>query len=273
VRAPEAVRRRHPAARIPASPQLREQGFTSLSLKASPGAPSFRCTMIPIPDLFVDSEAETSAVKLPIRSLHQMDCHSCGPVAAWAVARAFGQPPIGYGKFHRLTRCAAGDGAEPPGVRRALRACGLPSSYREDLDFEALRDIIGSGWPVLTGVGHDMFDGDVGDHWVFVYGVGWKPKRVYLGNQGLPLFSTVMWSWKRFKREWNPPGLGRGGRGPAQADCALGNRRDVGPNTPPAWAIVRAPMPASRQVVPRPPTDPRGNLARAPGSWVRGCAI
>jgi hypothetical protein len=170
------IRRPHPGST--ASLHRRGTEFATLLLKPSPGTPSFRCTMIPIPDLFVDGEAEASAVKLPIRSLHQTDCHSCGPVAAWAVARAFGPPPIGYGKFYRLTRCAAGDGAE------------------------------------LTGVGHDMFDEDVGDHWVFVYGVGWTPKHVYLGNQGLPLFSTVMWSWRQFKREWNPRGWGMvvGGR-------------------------------------------------------------
>ncbi len=60
--------------------------------------------------------------------------------------------------------------------------------------------------PVLVAVGREMFE--EGEHRVFVYGIGWRPNRVYLGNTTSPLFSTDEWSWRDFKKEWNSRGWG-----------------------------------------------------------------
>lgn len=145
--------------------------------------------------------------KLLMPSYCQTDWYSCGPIAAWSVLETF-HPDADFATFYHDCRPLPTEGTSEGKLVKALRKHGIGISVRHDLTFEKIARAIESGFPIITGVGHDYEDGD---HWVVIYGVSRKPKRVFVSNivrWHFPFNSREDFTWKEWLKEWNPRGDG-----------------------------------------------------------------
>ncbi len=152
-------------------------------------------------------ESGPGETRLLLPSFCQTDWYSCGPVAAWSVVETF-HPDADFADFYNDCRPMPTEGTSENKLVRALRKHGVGVSIRHDLDFDAIASSIEAGYPIITGTGHDYPDGD---HWVVIYGVARKPKRLFVSNIvrfSSPWNSRADFTWGEWKSEWNPRGYG-----------------------------------------------------------------
>ena len=150
----------------------------------------------------------SGVTKLLMPSYCQTDWYSCGPIAAWSVLETF-HPDADFATFYHACRPLPTEGTSESKLVKALRQHGVGISVRHDLTFDRIASAIESGFPIITGVGEDE-SGD-GDHWVVIYGVSRKPKRLFVSNivrMHNPFNSREAFTWSEWREEWNPRGEG-----------------------------------------------------------------
>lgn len=155
-----------------------------------------------------DVYSAESETKLLMKSYCQTDWYSCGPVAAWSVIETF-HPDAEFAAFYRDCRPLPTEGTTENKLVTSLRKHGVGVSVRRDLNFAKIADSIETGYPIITGIGCD--ENGEGDHWVVIYGVSRKPKRVFVSNivrMLNPLNSRAEYTWREWCDEWNPKGDG-----------------------------------------------------------------
>ncbi len=149
-----------------------------------------------------DPRRET-VLDLPGR--RQVEDFSCGFVAALMVAEYFGRP-VSVDRLYGLVRPHATWGASTRKLATALRTCGIRVSLRDDLGFDAVAAAIAAGRPVITCVEATFGDDN---HWAVIYGVGVRPRRVFLAGVGVPHVDVgKVLTWGDFRGMWTPPGNG-----------------------------------------------------------------
>ncbi len=161
-----------------------------------------------IPDFTDDYINGRNEYKLAVPGYSQLDPYSCGATAGWAVVKTFHRTGIGFRKFYGDCDPQPFDGTTEGKLVKSLRCNGIGVSVRSNLNYARIRAAIESGFPVITTIGHEYSDGA---HWVVIYGIGWRPKRVFLCNQvnfGWPGFSRDELTWEDFCNLWNPRGRG-----------------------------------------------------------------
>ncbi|MEA3188723.1 MAG: hypothetical protein QOD99_2553 [Chthoniobacter sp.] len=156
------------------------------------------------PDLTNDFCRE-GEVKLRVPFYAQTDPYSCGAIAGWMVVETF-HPTASFAGFYKICRPDPLNGTPTHRLIRALRVFGIGVSIRRDLDFDAIANAIEFGFPVIAGAGNEQFDD--GDHWVVVYGVARKRRRVFVCNNVRHGHSRIEMSWRDWKAWWNPVGEG-----------------------------------------------------------------
>jgi hypothetical protein len=114
-------------------------------------------------------------------------------------------PEADFEKFYKFCAPDPTEGMGETRLIQALRHHGVGVGVRRDLDFDSIAEAIEAGFPIIVGVGHEFSDGD---HWVVIYGVAYKPKRVFLSNIVRPGYSHEEYSWSEFRSEWSPRGDG-----------------------------------------------------------------
>jgi ABC-type bacteriocin/lantibiotic exporter with double-glycine peptidase domain len=127
-------------------------------------------------------------LKLP--NYKQQDWHSCGFVAALAVARYHGLRVTGRDVLAAV-RSTVRWGINAPGLLEGLWTLGLPAYLRCDLTVAKLRRYVAQDTPVIVSVWPRNWDSD---HWTVVQAV--SHDRVYLSN-----YHSV--TIKEFAREWS----------------------------------------------------------------------
>ena len=157
-----------------------------------------------IPDLFDDHIHDESEIKLAVPFFCQTDWYSCGAVAGWSVLKYF-HSGASFDAFYKDVHPLPLVGTSEGKLVRALRRHGVTVSIRHRLRFEDLHAAIESGRPVIVGIGHE-FEG--GDHWIVVYGIRRRLRRVHVCNWLRPGRSRQELSWSEFCALWNPRGRG-----------------------------------------------------------------
>lgn len=159
-----------------------------------------------IPD-FTDDRVHEHEHKLAVPGYSQLDPYSCGATAGWAVVKTF-HPKASFRKFYRDCDPRPFTGTPDGRLVKALRSNGIGVSIRTNLNYARIRACIESGFPVIATV---AYEGGYADHWVTIYGIGWRPKRVFVCNQilqGWPGFGREELSWADFRDLWSPRGEG-----------------------------------------------------------------
>jgi hypothetical protein len=154
-----------------------------------------------IPDLW-DDYAGRGDVKLNVPFYSQTDWFSCGPVAASIVVETF-HPHADFTALYRACRPEPLSGTSAFRIVRTLRRFGVGVSVRRNLGFDSLATAIESGYPIIAGVAH----GEAG-HWVVIYGVNRKRRRLFVSNVGLIGHSRQECTWREWKSWWDPAGEG-----------------------------------------------------------------
>ncbi len=154
-----------------------------------------------IPDLQNDY-AYDGDVKLAVPFYSQTDWYSCGPVAASMVVETF-HPHADFDALYRACRPESLSGTTAPKLVRALRQFGIGVLVRRDLGFDSLATAIESGFPIIAGVDY----GEYG-HWVVIYGVNRKRRRLFVCNVGCVGHSRQECTWREWKSWWEPAGEG-----------------------------------------------------------------
>jgi hypothetical protein len=155
-----------------------------------------------VPDLTDDYTAENEH-KLAVPGYSQVDPYSCGATACFAVVRTF-HPQANFQKVYSDTNPLPFEGVSERKLVRALRRNGVGVAVRFNLDYQSIRAAIEGGFPLIVGIGNDMFKD--GDHWAVIYGIGWNPRRIFISNQ--PNFgnSREELTWSGFRSIWIPRG-------------------------------------------------------------------
>ena len=154
-----------------------------------------------IPDFTDDFIAAPTEHKLAVPGYSQLDPYSCGATAGWAVVKTF-HPKASFRKFYRDCDPLPFEGTTETKLVRALRRNGVGVSVRADLNYRSIRASIEAGFPVITTIGYQQAEAE---HWVVVYGAGWRPRRVFVCNQilqGWPGFGRKELTWGDFRSLW-----------------------------------------------------------------------
>lgn len=142
---------------------------------------------------------------LDMQGYRQVDTYSCGAVAGF-MALKYLRPKKSFGAFYDRVEPGAEAGTSTTRLIRGLRKSGLRVSRRRDLDFDAVAAAIEHDeCPIVVTVTIPRADYD---HWVVVYGVGRRPKTMFVAGDGFPVFSKNEWTWADFRRRWSPRGEG-----------------------------------------------------------------
>jgi hypothetical protein len=179
---------------------MRPAWIDSLARFAGPRIPHY---LRAIPDLTDDSLHEIeneNEKKLAVPGFSQTDWYSCGATAGWAVVKTF-HPQSSFRDFYRDCNPLPLEGTTEGKLVKALRRHGIGISIRSDLTFATVRGAVESGFPVIAQIGREY-------HWIVVYGIGWRPNRVFICNQPRMGFSRQELLWADFRQEWNPRGRG-----------------------------------------------------------------
>src|SRR5690348_7528405 len=99
-----------------------------------------------IPDLFL---RRSKCVQLPIRSRTQLQDYTCGPVAAWSIAKALAPDP-NHDRLWRICAPHPDCGCGTESIIQALQSQGLTVKTVRKVSFESLRATIISGCAVMT---------------------------------------------------------------------------------------------------------------------------
>ncbi len=154
-----------------------------------------------IPDLR-DDYANEGDFKIAVPFYSQTDWYSCGPVAASMVVETF-HPRVDFAALYRECRAAPLEGTPAWKLIRALRRFGIGVSVRHNLGFDSLATAVESGFPIMAGAAY----GDSG-HWVVIYGVNRRRRRLFVSNVGWIGHSREEWTWREWKSSWDPAGEG-----------------------------------------------------------------
>jgi hypothetical protein len=111
------------------------------------------------------------------------------------------QPRADFAALHRACCPDPVNGTTAPKLVRALRRFGVGVSVRRNLGFDSIAKAIEAGFPIITGVAY----GDYG-HWVVVYGINRRMKRLFLCNVGWAGHSREQCTWREWKSWWDPSG-------------------------------------------------------------------
>ena len=142
---------------------------------------------------------------LDLRGYRQVEDFSCGFAAALMVLDYLEAAPS-IDRLYELVDPHPMWGTSTRKLSTALRRCGIRVSIRDELDFDGIAKAIASQQPVITCI--DAASGN-DSHWAIVYGVGIRPRRLYLGGVGLPhLHAGKVISWRAFRSMWTPVGNG-----------------------------------------------------------------
>ncbi len=148
------------------------------------------------------------AVTLRMPGYRQTDSFSCGFVAGLMAVHAL-HPRRSVGRFYDLVSPHRVTGTSNARLVQALRASGVVVTARKDLDFHGVAAAIHAGAPVVTTIATGCADTW---HWVTLYGVGERPRRVFLAGSGTPGWSRARREhemlWGEFAGIWRPRGFG-----------------------------------------------------------------
>lgn len=161
-----------------------------------------------IPDFTNDYINGRNEYKLAVPGYSQLDPYSCGATAGWAVVKTFHSRGVSFRRFYQDCKPLPLEGTTEKMLVKSLRRNGIGVSFRTDLNYVGIRAAIEAGFPIIATVGHEYSDGA---HWIVIYGIGWRPKRVFLCNQvncGWPGFSRDELTWEDFRGLRNPRGRG-----------------------------------------------------------------
>jgi hypothetical protein len=135
---------------------------------------------------------------LDVPGYRQTQLHTCGFVAGLMVLHYF-DPTRSARLFYRRTQPTLDEGTPVPRLVRALRESYIQVEDRTDLNFERIVKSIRQGRPVITTVKRRFDTG----HWVVIYGVGFRPNRVFVAGNGIPyLLDRSEMAWADFRKNW-----------------------------------------------------------------------
>lgn len=161
-----------------------------------------------IRDPLTRPRAGDAAVTIEMPGYCQTDTYSCGFVAGLMAVHAL-HPRRSATRFYAQVSPHPVLGTANTRLIKALRATGVSVSERYDLDFERLAAEIADGAPVVTTIATEQDDTW---HWVTLYGVGWRPQRVYMAGASTPglgrIFRDHEVPWPQFTWLWRPRGFG-----------------------------------------------------------------
>ena len=159
-----------------------------------------------IPDL-LHERARSDELKLPMRGFSLLDSYSCGVAAGWSVLQYF-DPEANFRKFDEACAPNPEWGTSTRRLVTALRKNGLRVYRLGDLDFDAIKAFLESGFPILTTIREQHWDENL-HHWSVIYGFGTKPRRMHIvGRTGAPGFAKMEVAWRKFKTIWSEKGEG-----------------------------------------------------------------
>jgi len=150
-----------------------------------------------IPDLW-DDFADEGDVKLRVKFYSQTDWFSCGPVAASIVVETF-HPRADFAAIYRECRPDPLEGTSTARLISGLRTFSVRVSRRRDLGFDELATAIEQGYPIIAGVTYQTYG-----HWVVLYGVNRRRKRLFVCNVGCLGHSRQECTWREWK-SWRDP--------------------------------------------------------------------
>lgn len=159
-----------------------------------------------VPDLLPE-RARANEFKLRLRGFSQLDSYSCGVAAGWSVLRYF-NPEANFREFDRACSPHPEWGTPTRRLVTALRKNGLRIHRLGDLDFDAIKSFLESGFPILTTIRERHWEDNL-HHWAVIYGFGSKPRRMHIvGRSGAPGFAKMEMAWRKFKSIWSAQGEG-----------------------------------------------------------------
>jgi hypothetical protein len=140
---------------------------------------------------------------LAMPAYRQWDGHSCGFVAALAVAHTF-NPKVDPAAVLAAVRPTPFGGSSQRRLVRALRYFGVIARCYDRLDLPDLFRLVGQGRPVVVTVRSGVFGRD---HWAVVRGVDRARRRIYLLNHSVWTDRGGL-AWDDFQAIWRPHGVG-----------------------------------------------------------------
>ena len=143
-------------------------------------------------------------VTLDLTGYRQINTYCCGAVASAMIVKYL-RPQVSFERIHAAVNPLPETGAGNLRVTRALRSLGIKVSRSTRLTFAGLCAAIDAGHPVLLCVKTDDLSVD---HWVVVYGYGRRPNLVFVAGNGPLLIARQRMSWRNFRQQWSPPGMG-----------------------------------------------------------------
>lgn len=145
------------------------------------------------------------ATVLAVPGYAQVQDYTCGFVAGLMVLHTY-NPRADVDLFYKRVDPHEQWGSSTVKVANALRKSGIGVGKRKSLTFKTVAATIEAGYPIITSV---LTDDPEVNHWVVIYGVGHKPKRIFLAANGSPFLSKKIYEWRTFKNKyWYPNGFG-----------------------------------------------------------------
>jgi hypothetical protein len=141
-------------------------------------------------------------VTIDVPGYRQVNSYACGAIAGLMVLRTF-KPDASVRAFIARVAPDPEDGTPATRITRALEHHGIAVRRRYDLDFDKIARAIDAGHPIITL--RNTSDPD-SSHWIVVYGVARRPRRLFVGGNGL--LSNPPIPWGTFRRQWSQQGYG-----------------------------------------------------------------
>lgn len=138
---------------------------------------------------------EDGVITLDVPGYRQIQSYTCGYVAGMMVLHYF-KPRASEDRFWSKCRPDPDEGMGQGKLVRALRDSGVKVGERRHFEFHDLHRAISEGKPVITTVTLPTTD-----HWIVVYGVSTKPKRIFIAGNGFPgINRNKVMTWAQFAR-------------------------------------------------------------------------
>jgi ABC-type bacteriocin/lantibiotic exporter with double-glycine peptidase domain len=132
---------------------------------------------------------------LEVVGYKQNQDYTCGYAAGLMVLHTF-YPKKCKHQFLERVRPHKDSGVSTTRLAKSLRDSGLSVRIeRGKLSLRRIQEAIETGMPVITtiGAGNDI------EHWVVIFGVGYRPNRVFIAGNGF--FGKREFSWAEFRKE------------------------------------------------------------------------
>jgi hypothetical protein len=158
--------------------------------------------IIPYPLLHYPED--NSVCTLDVPGYRQTQTYTCGFVAGLMVLHYF-DPDQSACQFYERVRPSIEDGTPTSRLVKALRASGIRVGERRNLTFDWMASFVKKGMPIITAVRRDSGI----SHWIVVYGVGYRPRRLFIAGDGIPYWDgRCELSYAEFNRKWDGRGEG-----------------------------------------------------------------